>query len=140
MRERAPRALPMVAGILREHRLTFESNEPAGAADAFFANIRADAHSFVPGALYEIDADGLSALDAYEDLARGVYERSDVIIARADGVHASAIVYRMRTKGPERGGEPSLAQLAQIREGYADWGLDLRVLEAALGSISARMA
>lgn len=130
MRKRAPSARPIIAAVLPEHRLTFESNEPEGTAPAFFANVRAHGESLVPGALYEIDEAGLSVLDEYEDVARGVYERWQSLILRADGRRESALLYRMPAR-EVRLGRPSDIQLRQIREGYADWGLDRRVLDAA---------
>jgi len=140
MQERAPHAQPLIAAVLRGHALVFESNEPQGAPDAYFANVRPHASAFVPGALYEIDASDLQALDMYEDVARGVYERVTKSVVRADGVSADAIVYHMPSVLPARSGPPSRTQLAQIREGYAVWDLDLRVLGAALESINPRMA
>jgi cation transport regulator ChaC len=140
MRERTPGARPIIAGVLRDHTLVFESNEPRNAPDAYFANIRQGPSSVVPGALYEIDANDLESLDLYEDIARGVYERAQLSIARADGIRADAIAYRMCSTGAARFGAPSPDQLAQIRAGYADWGLDLRVLEGALESIKSRIA
>lgn len=140
MRARAPQSRPLIAAALPEHQLLFESNEPPDAPEAFFANVRALAHEFVPGALYELGAEDLDALDVYEDIARGVYERVLVNVVRADGSHAEAAVYRMRATGEPRTGPPSDAQLEQIRVGYADWGLDVRGLEAALESARARIA
>lgn len=140
MLERAPHAQPLIAAVLHEHTLVFESNEPAGEPDAFFANVRSDGSASVPGALYEIEAPDLERLDEYEDVARGVYERITLNVTRADGIPADAILYRMRSLRVPRFGPPSRTQLAQIREGYAVWGLDLRVLEAALESINPRMA
>ena len=140
MRERAPGAQPVIAAVLHEHALVFESNEPPTAPDAYFANVRPGPRSAVPGALYEIDARDLESLDLYEDLARGVYERAMLSVARADGIRADAIIYRMRSTGAARLGAPSREQLEQIRAGYADWGLDLRVLEVALESIKSRIA
>ena len=140
MRERAPGAKPVIGAVLPGHALVFESNEPPGAPDAYFANVRAEANAVVLGALYDIDERDLSALDVYEDVARGVYERLVLGISRADGVAADAITYRMRVLLPARFGAPSQAQLDQIRAGYADWGLDLRVLDGALESIKSRMA
>lgn len=140
MQERAPHAQPLIAAVLHQHALVFESNEPEGAPEAYFANVRPDASAFVPGALYEINASDLLALDLYEDVARGVYERVTMGIARADGISSDALVYRMRSVLPARLGPPSRTQLAQIREGYAVWDLDLRVLGAALESINPRMA
>jgi hypothetical protein len=137
---RAPQSRPLIAAILPQHRLLFESNEPSDAPEAFFANVRVHASEFVPGALYEIGAEDLDALDVYEDIARGVYERVVVDVVRADGSHTEAVVYRMRAAREARAGLPSDAQLAQIRAGYADWGLDVRVLEAALESARARIA
>lgn len=139
MQERAPRAKPLIAALLCEHALVFESNEPAGAPEAYFANVRASGNAIVPGALYEIDASDLRALDVYEDVACGVYERVTLVVSRADGISEDALLYRMASGRP-RLGLPSRAQLDQIRAGYADWDLDVRVLEAALESIKPRIA
>ncbi|MGH7662430.1 MAG: gamma-glutamylcyclotransferase family protein [Vulcanimicrobiaceae bacterium] len=130
MQKRAPSARPVIAAVLSQHRLTFESNEPEGSSPAFFANIRPHADSLVPGALYEIDEAGVTALDTYEDVARGVYERCELSVLRTDGKCESALSYRMPVR-EIRLGRPSEIQLRQIREGYADWGLDRRVLDAA---------
>ena len=138
---RVPDARPLIASWLPDHVLTFESNEPQGAPHAFFANVRPAPGMSVPGALYAIDARGLSALDAYEDVARGVYARIEISVIGAGGSRELAIAYMMPVGSrPIRRGAPSPVQLAQIRAGYADWGLDLRVLEGALSSVSAKMA
>ncbi len=130
MQKRAPTSRPVIAAVLPQYRLTFESNEPEGSPPAFFANIRPHAESSVPGALYDVDDAALGLLDAYEDLARGVYERAEAVVLRADGKRAVVVLYRMH--GRElRLGRPSERQLRQIREGYADWGLDRRALDAA---------
>jgi len=141
MRARAPGARPVIAALLPGHRLTFESNEPPGAPDVFFANLRPADGIAAPGALYAIETIELAALDAYEDVARRVYERINVRVTRADGRREEAIVYRMPVREHRvRAGLPSRTQLVQIRAGYADWGLDLRVLAAALESASASIA
>jgi gamma-glutamylcyclotransferase (GGCT)/AIG2-like uncharacterized protein YtfP len=142
MRLRAPSAIPIVAAVLPEYRLTFESNEPMGLQDAYFANVRPSAVCAVPGAVYELDEPALHALDAYEEVSRGVYRRVMLHVSRADGTTEIAVVYRMAPLSirPLRCGMPSLRQLRQIRRGYADWGLDTRVLEAALSSVSAKIS
>ena len=142
MRRRAEASRPLIAAILPGHRLTFESNEPPGSKAAFFANIRPDAGCSVPGALYELDTGALEALDAYEDVQRGVYERAILRVLRADGRLEGAIVYRMHpmSRRALKRGMPSAHQLAQIRRGYADWGLDVRVLAAALASASSKIS
>jgi gamma-glutamylcyclotransferase (GGCT)/AIG2-like uncharacterized protein YtfP len=130
MQKRAPTSRPVIAAVLPQYRLTFESNEPEGSPPAFFANIRPNAESSVPGALYDVDDAALALLDAYEDLARGVYVRAEAGVLRADGKRAVVVLYRMPSR-ELRLGRPSERQLRQIREGYADWGLDRRVLDAA---------
>ena len=133
MHGRAPGARPLIAGLLPDHRLTFESNEPPGVPTAYFANVRPKLGASVPGALYEVDAADLARLDAYEELARGVYVRLALPIVCADGTRVEAVVYRMPVGDrAAREGLPSRRQLEQIRSGYADWGLDLRVLDSAL--------
>ena len=142
MRLRAPSAVPVIAAVLPEHRLTFESNEPVGSRDAYFANVRPSAFAAVPGAVYDVDEAALRALDAYEDVARGVYDRVMLHVWCADGSSETALVYRMAPSCGRRlrPGMPSLLQVGQIRRGYADWGLDTRVLEAALSSVSAKIS
>lgn len=134
MRRRAPQAKPLIAALLPDHMLTFESNEPSGAPPAFFANVRPHLNSFVPGAVYEVEAAALAALDAYEDVERGVYERVEFLVRRADGKRTVAKGYRMPLAPGMRlrGGRPSNVQLRQIYAGYADWGLDLGVLRATM--------
>jgi len=133
MEARAPRSRPVSGAKLLRHCLVFESNEPPGEPDAFFANVRLHASGIVPGALYEIDASDLEALDAYEDVGRRVYERIVLTVEAANGTRVDAAAYRMDVAGPPRIGLPSPAQLEQIRAGYADWHLDVSILEAALG-------
>ena len=141
MRARAPGAKPVIAALLSNHRLTFESNEPPGAPQAFFANIRRTDGASALGALYLIEAATFALLDDYEDVARGVYERVEVRVTCADGRREDAVAYRMPVAEHRmRAGLPSRVQLAQIRAGYAEWGLDLRVLRDALSSASARIA
>jgi gamma-glutamylcyclotransferase (GGCT)/AIG2-like uncharacterized protein YtfP len=133
MRERAPTSRPLVAARLPEHRLTFECNEPPGTPQAFFANVQLFAGAVVHGALYSVDPDALAALDRYEDLSRGVYERVQLAVVRPDATTVVAYAYRMNLDGKSaRYGRPAESQLRQIREGYTDWGLDLRELEAAM--------
>jgi gamma-glutamylcyclotransferase (GGCT)/AIG2-like uncharacterized protein YtfP len=133
MRRRAPTSRPIIAAMLPDHRLTFESNEPANARPAYFANVRHTRGSFVPGALYYIERSDLIELDRYEEVHRGIYDRVELVVNQADGKRSRAHVYRMPVEGrPMYKGRPSLEQLTQVRLGYADWGLDLRVLDKAL--------
>jgi len=123
--------------MLREHELTFESNAPPGRRPAYYANVRPRWGAAVAGALYEIDARDLAALDAYEEVGAGIYDRLELSVFRADGRREAALVYRMNLRGrPPRYGFPSDEQLRQIRAGYADWGLDRRALDAALSRIN----
>ena len=136
MRRRAPNAKPVIASLLPEHRLVFESNEPPGSMEAFFANVRPALGASVLGALYAIGVAEFASLDIYEDVGCGVYERVEVLVTCADGHRERALAYCMRSGRRLRSGLPSRVQLEQIRAGYADWGLDLRVLDAALSAIA----
>jgi len=132
MRTRAPTARPFGRARLWGHALSFESNEPAWRPPAYFANVRPQEGAFVDGALYTVDMDGLTILDAYEDVDSGVYERVALDVECADGTR-SALVYRMAVEGrPARSGPPTAKMLSEIRAGYADWGLDPSALDRAL--------
>ncbi|MBV8150344.1 MAG: gamma-glutamylcyclotransferase [Candidatus Eremiobacteraeota bacterium] len=136
---RAPRAKPLIRALLVDHRLTFESNEPAANVPAYFANVRPALGNRVHGALYDVSPADVAALDAYEEIGRGIYEKRVLGVTSADGRRVPAIVYRMSRDGkPERFGIPSRRQLEQIRAGYADWGIDRRLLELALTPIPRR--
>ena len=133
MKQRAPHSRPLIAATLPDHRLTFESNEPAGRKPAYFANVRRAKGSSVPGALYQVDEADLGLLDDYEEIRLGVYIREELVVHQADGKRTRTIVYRMPVEHrPMHHGRPSLSQLTQIRLGYADWNLDHRALERAL--------
>ena len=133
MRLRAPGSEPLVAARLDEHRLTFESNEPPERTPSFFPNVRPQGASSVAGAVYRLTEDDLVALDAYEDVAAGVYERALVEVACEDGTRRSAVVYRMAVDDDApQSGAPSARILSEMRAGYAEWGLDATAIDRAL--------
>jgi gamma-glutamylcyclotransferase (GGCT)/AIG2-like uncharacterized protein YtfP len=54
----------------------------------------------VAGLLWMLQEDHLAALDAYEDVANGLYERAHLVVESAQGVTAEALVYIGSNAGP----------------------------------------
>jgi gamma-glutamylcyclotransferase (GGCT)/AIG2-like uncharacterized protein YtfP len=115
MKRRCPAARPMGAALLRGYRLCFRS----------YAAIAPDPHASVPGALWELSAACVRALDAFEGDA---YTQAQLAVEH-DGQTVSAMVYVAREAQPIA--PPSLEYYREVAQGYRDWKLDETVLRRA---------
>lgn len=109
-----PEAVPVVRAVLPDFRLVFRS----------WADVIPSPGDYVQGALYEIDAKGLAALDEFEDcpsLCRRIHIR-----VLSQQWSFDAMTYQMKP-GP-RIALPDRAYLDLILQGYADWRLDRNLL------------
>ena len=116
-RRRCPGAVALGRALLRNYQLAFtryDRHEKGGVAD-----IVPEAGAQVWGALYEVDASGLRALDEYEGAPRA-YRRATVRVADDKGVEHEAIAYIANKTGEFA---PSREYLAQITRGARDHGL-----------------
>jgi len=116
-----PEAVPLVRAVLPGHRLVFRPW-----ADV----LPAPGHS-VPGALYEVSAGDLAALDTFEEYPT-LYERLHTRV-HSDRCPFDAMAYRM-TPGHDVC-LPDADYLNLILQGYADWNLDA----APLASLATRL-
>ena len=126
MRRRCPGAYPLVRADLVDWTLVFETGSGAEA----YANIRPQAGSVVPGALFEINARCLDKLDRYEEYPT-VYDRSTIGVATLRG-EREALVYIMVSVPQTRFTRPLQQHLDAVAAGYADWGIDPAPFERAL--------
>lgn len=78
-----------------------------------------------PGAIYRLGDGDLERLDRYE----GERYYKDEFVAEIGGQPERVMVYLMSAGEPAA---PSPAYYGAIRQGYADWRLPVRALEAAL--------
>lgn len=127
MRRRCPRSEPLCAARLEGHalRLALPGSHPPGQG---FATVTPAPGRSVPGALFRLHPDDLPALDAYEGCP-ALYARGECAV-QAGGQEVRAMLYRMRE--PLRPTRPRAGYVRTLREGYADFGLPLEILEEAL--------
>ena len=113
-----PNAKPLTSANLPNYKLLFTLSSRTDGGGT--ATVKLTHGERVPGALYEIDAACLRALDKYEDYPRD-YNRINVIVFNDFGDAIEAVVYlKMRQLSEARPG-PDYIKL--IQQGYRDWGL-----------------
>lgn len=115
MRHRCPAATPKRAIVIDDARLVFR-----GVADIEFC-----AGAQVPVVLWEITEACERALDKFEGVASGVYEKVQIPLDNGE----SALTYVMRTKGIY---PPKREYFERIAQGYADFNIDREALDVAL--------
>ena len=126
MLSRCPAALPLGRAALPDHRLVFR----------LWADVTPRPGMSVAGGLWRITPACLTALDAYEDVADGLYRRV-VAAVRPEGAHdpVEALIYRM-TATQEAPPEPGY--LATLLVGCRDFGLDEAPVLAAAAAAGYR--
>ncbi|MGG5818108.1 gamma-glutamylcyclotransferase family protein [Falsiroseomonas sp. HW251] len=90
-----------------------------------YASILPVAAAAVPVGLWRVTPAHLRALDRWEGVAAGCYER--IRVPLPDGNEAWTYVERKHRPGP-----PEDWYVAHLRQGYRDFGLDASPLDAAL--------
>ena len=85
LQSRCPSARFVATARLPLHRFTLMGNG--------YATIRRDPREDVHGALYDIAAADFAALDAYEDIAGGLYVKTAITVEKSDGSVQRALVY-----------------------------------------------
>jgi gamma-glutamylcyclotransferase (GGCT)/AIG2-like uncharacterized protein YtfP len=115
MRHRCPKAKPLRAIVIDDARLVFR-----GVADIEFHK-----GASVPVALWEITEDCERALDRFEGVSAGVYEKKMIPLDNGE----QALTYIMRSNGVA---PPSREYYERIKQGYADFGIDPEPLDVAL--------
>ena len=113
-----PAAKSLTSATLPNYKLLFTlSSRTEGGGTA---TVKLTHGERVPGALYEIDAACLRALDKYEDYPRD-YNRINVIVFDDFGDAVEAVMYLKMRQLPEAKPGPDYIKL--IQQGYRDWGL-----------------
>jgi len=129
MSQRCPKSRPLHLTRLMGHalRIALPQKFPSGPG---WATNAPEKGPFVPGLLYLLHEEDLSALDDYEDYPT-LYVRREVNVESDQGWER-AIIYQMT--GPLRYTRPT-AEYAQIlRRGYRENNLPMAVLESAMGT------
>ena len=101
------------------------------------ADIAPEAGAHVEGGLWRITGADEAALDRYEGVTHGLYDKNyfHISIPNQDGTHVveKVLFYVMVRDRSAYGPTPSY--LATIRTGYADFGCDPAVLDAAVEAV-----
>jgi gamma-glutamylcyclotransferase len=121
MKQRCPDAKPYKALHIPNGRLVFR-----GVADVEYSE-----GGIVPGALYRITPQCERALDIYEGVDRGIYEKKylKITIKSMGNKQFKVLYYKMKLDGIL---PPSEEYIDRIAEGYRDWNLDTAYLDEAL--------
>ncbi len=127
MAKRCPKAIPAGSGILKDWELLYRGKE-----SGFYATIQPKKGSVVPVGLWEISPEDEKALDIYE-VYPDLYYKETLSVTLTDGTEKNAMVYIMCEDA--RDGRPTAEYIQSIRNGYADFGLDIRIFEASLDQI-----
>ena len=119
MRHRCPRARPF-GPLYLQGRLAFRYYADVETSD--------DKEDVVAGGLWRITPECEETLDRYEGVSTGHYEKRYLLL-EIDGARHKVLYYRMIDPGVM---PPEVNYLRGIREGYKDFGLDVRLLEEAV--------
>ncbi len=85
MREHCPRARVLGRATLMRHRwFIMESG---------YASVKRDAHQSVHGVLYDLPFSDIPALDRYEDVGRGLYQKITQPVVRDGAAPVRALLY-----------------------------------------------
>ncbi len=115
MRRRAPGARPRGAAMIDNGRLVFR-----GVADV------APAMGYrCPVGVWEITPKDEAALDSYEGVRSGFYDKEELTLPTGE----KALIYMMAASGVY---PPCQFYVDVVRQGYRDFGLDEKYLDAAI--------
>lgn len=125
MKERCSGAVPYQIGTLKGWELIYRGLEP----EKIYATIRKKEGSEIPVVVWAITSEHEKNLDEYE-VYPTLYDKRDVEVTLQNGETMIAMVYIMTEDAIS--GHPSDTYIQTIRQGYADFGLDLSVFETSL--------
>lgn len=123
MKYRCPGARPVAKSWLHDYRLVFQ-----GRRFGAHANVIPEAGQDVPVVIWEIDGYDEMALDRYEGVDGGYYTKETMKV-EVNGKMREALIYIM---SPNPYGIPDDFYLEIIARGYANFNLDVRILNDAV--------
>jgi len=127
MRTRCPRSRAIGRARLARHRFALM-------ADGYATVVR-DANSETHGVLYDLALSDVSALDRYEEIARGLYAKATQPVLRADGSPVRALVY-IGSAPPVAGPARKPAYMAAVIDAAREAGLPAPYVDFLCGLLS----
>jgi gamma-glutamylcyclotransferase (GGCT)/AIG2-like uncharacterized protein YtfP len=123
MRARCPKARPLGRARLMRHRFFIMGSG--------FASVKRDAHGAVHGVLYDLPFADMNALDRYEDVGRGLYQKITQPVVRDGAAPMRALIY---VGASAQEGVAAAAYLDAIIAAAKSWELPERYV-ASLASL-----
>lgn len=111
MQSHAPEAVPLGGATLRDHRFLIMADG--------YASVERAVSEIVHGVLWRITPRDRVTLDAWENIAAGLY-RAEMLPVRHDGQQVQALVYLGRTDRP---GGPKPGYMEAVIAAARDWEL-----------------
>ena len=109
--------------LLMDHELVFNHH----------ADVRPRTGTGVELAIWEVSAEDLADLDAFEGYP-SYYGRNQVRVRLASGRPLNVWIYYMQDT--QRIAAPAASYVSMLREGYQDFGMDARQIDRALAQIT----
>jgi len=129
MRARCPGARALGTATLRGWRFFISGDG--------YASIARAGGQAVEGVLWRLTPRDLAALDAYEDVAGGLYRRARIAVQPAAGAPRLALVYLGRARGE---GTPRPGYMRDVIAAARDWGLSAAALRSLQRFVPAGVA
>ena len=126
MAQRCPQSRALGVARLPRHRFVIM---PEG-----FASVTRDPSRDVWGVLWDVSLADMRTLDAYEEVARGLYAKTIQPVLKAAGGSARALVYMGRGGA---GGRPKPGYMESVLAAARDWELPARYI-AELAALAPR--
>lgn len=128
MKYRCPTAKVYGKGMLKGYRLLFK-----GSRDNAYLTIESKEDGKVPVVIWDIKPNDEIALDRYEGYL-SFYYKEDIEVELETGGVITAMVYIMTKKMKDRIrlNLPSRSYLATVKEGYKDFGFNIKFIEEAI--------
>lgn len=112
MQQRCPRSRPVGRAVLPRHRFVVMSEG--------YASVLRDGARSVHGVLWDVALGDIRTLDAYENIASGLYTKISQPVLRDEGAPVRALVYVGRGKG---GGRPRDGYMEAVLAAARHWQL-----------------
>lgn len=110
MRRRCPQSRPLGRARLARHRFFIMSSG--------HGSVKRDTHMDVHGVLYDLALADIPALDRYEELGRGLYQKISQPVLRDGAAPVRALLY---VGASAQEGVPQAAYLADLIAAAGDW-------------------
>ena len=127
MCQRCPQSIPVASYYLNDWRLLFKGSKTGN-----YLTIEPAKDSRVPVVVYKISESDEKALDRYEGYPHFYYKKKFTFLKKANGTSEPKECFAYIMDERRKIGIPSVHYIQVCREGYKDYGLDMKYLDEAI--------